>query len=178
MIDLAKEDRSRQDSVLVEGVEYKIKTEFFHWLSFAKKFEDWQKEGRETFSYDEFDYLYEWGAPENREAGYEGLREFYRNEQPLPNPSGKGGNVRGLDWQADSEYVYCAFLQQYGIDLIKTTGLHWHGFLALFNGLTGTKLNDIMSARYSDDKKGVMREMREAWELPELEAERPIFEMV
>jgi hypothetical protein len=179
MIDLSKtaENRQRQDSIWVSGAEYKIHTPFPFWIAFEKKFGDWRKEGRKGFFYEEFDYLYALGIPEDREIGFEELSKFYRNEQPLPNPTGKTSSVRGVDWLLDSEYIYSAFLQQYGIDLLASD-IHWHNFLSLFNGLAGTRLNDIISARYNADKKGPMREMREAWELPEPETERPIFEMV
>ena len=179
MINFTKtiENRQRQDSVWVEDKEYKIQTEFYWWIGFSKKFDDWKQEGRKEFYYEEFDHLYVI-VPGNRQAGYEELCKFYHNEQPLPHPTGKQRNIKGIDWLIDSEYIYCAFLQQYGIDLIKTD-LHWHDFLSLFNGLTETKINDIMSARYSEKqgKYDPMKEMRIAWQLPELDIEKPVFKM-
>jgi hypothetical protein len=53
-------------------------------------------------------------------------------------------------------------MQCYRIDLIKTD-LHWWDFLALFNGLCGTYLNEIMAARTSSDK--YMKEAKKAWSL-------------
>ena len=37
-------------------------------------------------------------------------------------------------------------MQNYKIDLMET-GLHWHKFLALLKGLSGTMLNEIMGYR-------------------------------
>ena len=174
MIALNKKDRSRQDRVWIDGQDYLIHTEFYHWIAFGKKFENMHREGIEKFSLCDLDYLYKvitldgvnYGIPENKLAGYEELCKFYNNEQPLPRPIGKT-NIIGIDWLIDSEYIYSAFLQQYGIDLIKTD-LHWHDFLSLFNGLRETKLNDIMSSRFytnTKSKKDPMEESRKAWEL-------------
>jgi len=212
VVNLDKQDRSRQASVWVDGDEYPIHTEFWYWVSFCKKFERMQREGVKEFSLDELDYLYK--APEyikprkksvferlkslfkkpaeakpgrshipgNRAAGYQELQKFYLNEQPLPRP-GKQSKVRGMDWLIDSEYIYAAFMQQYGIDLIAAD-LHWHSFLALFNGLMETRLNEIMSTRYyirpvkgaKDPMEEVYREkeeLREAWKLETLEEFKP-----
>lgn len=40
-----------------------------------------------------------------------------------------------LDYAIDADYIYAAFLSQYGIDLLDVKELHWHKFLALFKGL-------------------------------------------
>ena len=184
MIDFRKtvENRQRQDSVIVNGNEHKIHTGFCFWVSFAKKIEEWNRTG-DAPSYDEFDYLYASPVPEDRVAGYGELIKFYRNEQKLPSNTGKERNIRGVDWLIDSEYIYAAFMQQYGIDLLKSD-LHWHSFLALFNGLTNTKMNEIIAARFYDksDKRKfeeVQEENREMWALEELEEfERPVFEMI
>jgi len=178
LIDLSKLDRSRQNSIWVDGIEYKIKISFPYWISFSKKFEGLYREGVKEFSLLDLDYLYELTPPENRKAGYEELFKFYQNEQPLPHYT-KEVNVRNIDWIIDSEYIYSAFLQLYGINLIKQD-IHWHDFLSLFNSLTGTKLNDIISARYIKDEKGTtkgMKELREAWKLETPEVERAVFKM-
>jgi len=173
MIPLDKADRSRQSSIWVGGEEYLIQTAFHYWINFDKKVQTIK-------DYSELDYLYkviaadgkEYGVPEDRAKGYEELCKFYRNDQPLPHPTGKQ-SARTLDWLIDSEYIYCAFLQQYGIDL-ETEDMHWHKFLSLFNGLTGTKLNDIISARLyekpkKNDKKDGMEEIKNSWRLETLD---------
>jgi len=170
LIPLDKVDRSRQSSIWVDGEEFLIQTEFQYWISFGKKME------AKEINLLELDYLYkiisvdgkEHGIPENRQAGYEELCKFYQNEQPLPHPTGKQG-ARAFDWLIDSEYIFAAFLQQYGIDL-ETENMHWHKFLSLFNSLTGTKLNDIIQARLyekpkKNDKRDGMEEMKNSWKL-------------
>lgn len=185
MIDLSKKDRSRQKSVWVDGEEYPIHTDFYYWIAFGKYFETLQAGGE--FPLSDLDYLYNtldtsdgkrYGIPENRKAGYEELWKFYANEQPLPHPL-KESNVKAIDWNIDSEYIYAAFLQQYGINLIKDD-LHWHDFLSFFSALHDTKINEIISARYIKDEKGTtkgMKEIRDAWRLDTLETGKPVFKM-
>ena len=159
---LHKAGGARISSVLVNGRYHEIKTEFFHWLNFGRMIEQLREGG--TITYGEFDKFYFDEPPENREAGFNELCKFYENKQPLPRPPKKKTDVITLDWEQDAEYIYAAFLQQYGIDLEKEHP-HWHKFLALFYGLVGTKLNDIMAARCSKETKGIMKELREAWRI-------------
>jgi hypothetical protein len=159
MIDFSRADRRRPSSVWVSETEYLIKTDFYHWIDFGRLIE-----GKKTIALDEVNFLYQWKIPGDREAGFRELVKFYENRQPLPRPAGKASGVIPYDWKLDSEYIYAAFLQQYGIDLIKTD-LHWFDFCALFNGLAGTKLNDIISARHGTEKKGPLAELRWAWEI-------------
>jgi len=160
MIDFTKsvKARKRQDSVWVENIEYKIHTEFFHWVAFGRKI-------IKSKTYDEFDWLYIFGIPDNRQAGFEQLMKFYINEQPLPHPTKEKNNVISIEWKIDSEYIRAAFLQQYGIDLL-VTDLHWHCFTALFNALKDTVINDIMSARLYKGKGKEMNKLRERWVIP------------
>lgn len=59
-----------------------------------------------------------------------------------------------LYYEYDGDYIYAAFMQNYKIDLMET-GLHWHKFLALLKGLSGTMLNEIMGYRaYASSKTG------------------------
>ena len=178
MIDFSKLDRSRQKSVIVDGIEYEIQTGFCFGINFENMHNAWRKEGKEAVDLGELNVFYKSLVPENKLAGYEELCKFYRNDQPLPNPTGKQSNVRGMDWLLDSEYILAAFRQQYMINLL-IDDLHWHDFMSLYNGLIGTKINDIVSARYSkpEGKFDPMKEMRRAWELPLFEIDKPIFDM-
>jgi hypothetical protein len=159
MIDFSGADRRRPSSICVSEVEYPIKTDFYLWIHFGQMIE-----GRKTIALEEADFLYQWKAPEDREAGFRELTKFYENRQPLPRPTGKAEDVVPYDWKLDSEYIYAAFMQQYRIDLV-TANLHWFDFCALFNGLANTRLNDIISARHGKDAKGPLAEMRWAWEI-------------
>ena len=58
--------------------------------------------------------------------------------------------------------------------LIDDEGLHWHKFLALFEGLQNTKLNTVMEARLYDETdktsyEDYRKQSREAWSLAGLD---------
>jgi len=161
MIDFTKsvEARKKPDTVCVNGVDYKIHTEFFYWVLFGRMI-------IKTRPIDEYDQFYIF--PDNnldRVAGFEQLKKFYENEQPLPHASKEKADTIAVEWKMDSEYIRAAFLQQYGIDLL-TTDLHWHCFMALFNALTGTVMNDIMSARLYKGKGKEANKLKARWVIP------------
>lgn len=95
--------------------------------------------------------------------------DFYSDLNPCPKSSGGGEKV--LDYLTDSDYIFSAFMEQYGIDLCKTE-MHWHKFLALLRGISDdTMLGKIMSYRgyknignKSYEKQ--MQELKAIWALP------------
>lgn len=96
-----------------------------------------------------------------------------------------GGNTDGkkrrrcYDFAEDSEYIYSAFKQQYGIDLL-TADLHWWTFRSLFLGLTEeTEFVKIMQYRCTDiskiknkDEKARIRKLQELFALKERKLRR------
>ena len=94
--------------------------------------------------------------------------KFFNPRQPLPRAT-RGESAQVVDFDQDSDLIFAAFLECYGINLLKAD-MHWHEFLALFRGLHGTKLNEVMGYRGFDenDKTGYtecMKELRNAWAL-------------
>lgn len=73
----------------------------------------------------------------------------------------------------DAPYIYAAFLEQYGMDLLEVAYLHWHAFLALFAALSqGTRFGEIRAARaavitadMSPAQKEYLREMKKRFAL-------------
>lgn len=61
----------------------------------------------------------------------------------------QNNNLRVVDFNQDSSYIYSSFLMDYGIDLIDQQGkLHWQKFISLFQGLSErTKIREVMSIR-------------------------------
>jgi hypothetical protein len=192
MIDLSKAERSRQRSVWVEGEEYLIHTGFHYWLSFGKKLDALEGEGFPVNELTQYFKVIEndgkvYGVPENRNAAYEELLKFYLNKQPLPNGAGKASGIKIIDWDIDSEGIYCAFLERYKINLI-TADLHWHDFLSLYNNLFWP-LGKIIEARlykelpemkekeYAKYLKNLYKENRDMWMLESLEPEKEPFKM-
>ena len=104
---------------------------------------------------------------------------FYRGgrEKRAANNDDNGADSlesrRVYDFEYDFEYLYAAFLEQYGIDLIDIKYLHWWKFRALFKGLHDCRLTEIMGYRgadISDDlpdsRKAFLLDMQELYELP------------
>ena len=60
----------------------------------------------------------------------------------------KGGE-KSFDFVQDSELIFAAFYQAYGIDLVEEQGkMHWWKFSALLNGLpSDTRFSEIVSIR-------------------------------
>ena len=78
-------------------------------------------------------------------------------------------------FEHDAEYIYAAFLDQYGIDLQDIEHLHWWKFRALFKGLKeDTLISKIMGYRsieitnnMSDSEKKYYRKMKQIYALPD-----------
>ena len=159
------------DHVSAGGKLFLIKTDFRSWLAFSRTVSE-----KESVI-DDVDFIYADVIPsiELKKEAFDALLDFYHPKTDLPRPTGKGEKV--LDYVLDSQLIFAAFLEQYGIDLtaIDETGhfiqMHWHKFLALLSGLHNTKLNEVMGWRCWDgDTKtdyGKQRaQLRAAWELP------------
>ncbi len=83
-----------------------------------------------------------------------------------------------FSYEYDADYIYAAFVQQYGIDLTECK-LHWWKFKALFAGLTGnTKIREIMEIRATDvsqikdkERRNHMLRLQDAYALPDMRSE-------
>lgn len=160
------------DAVTVNGRVFLLKTNFRDWLLFDRVL---SKKGLEELQYadllivldtEEVPYL------DELEELTKGILEFYSNQNPCPKNYGGGGGSKVMDYDIDSDYIFAAFLEQYGIDLCDIDYLHWHKFLALLRGLSDdTMLGKIMSYRgykntgnKSYEKQ--MKELKAIWDLP------------
>lgn len=168
MIDLKK--TGLPESVEVEGGLYYIQTSFKYWLRFLGLLED-----KDTPPED-FDFMYKDKKPNNRLGGLFALMQFCNPPQILPRVQKSEAAEKVIDYTIDADYIYAAFLEQYGINLV-TSKMHWYKFQALFRGLHDTKLNEIIGYRLYENTGGKrdsytrhMEELRRAWELP-LEAD-------
>ncbi len=160
MIDLTR--RALPNTVTVNGRAFSIYTDFRVWMKFEISLAE--RHG-ETIP---IDYLFK-----NERPSYCNVRDllaFSRPARELPRKvRGTADDVIVLDFKIDADLIYAAFLQQYGIDLIEIPELHWHKFLALMDGLKGTKLDEVMSYRcyQRQESKDIdpYEEMREAWRI-------------
>lgn len=93
---------------------------------------------------------------------------------PMPKKRDKEESV--VSFSLDAKYIYAAFVQSYGIDLIDQQGsLHWVKFSALLNSLPDNTLMrqiiDIRKTNLSEVKdkkeKARIRELKKQFALPE-----------
>lgn len=147
--------------VVIDGVPYSVYTDFRLWMRFEIESGRMHPDDRIDVS-----YLFKNEVPQ-----YCDIRELYafsRPESELPR-QGRHNHVIALDYQIDADYIYAAFMSQYGIDLMDIEELHWHKFLALFKGLKDDEMIcKIMSYRCYEKPQGtkdVYEELRRMWEI-------------
>ena len=165
MIDLTK--KGLPNVVEIHGSPYSIYTDFRLWMRFENEVSR-LRQGDEL----EVSYLFKNEMPSHCD-----LRElfaFSRPESELPRRR-KHSDVIALDYEIDADYIYSAFLGQYGIDLVEVEELHWHKFLALLKGLKEDEvISKIMTYRCyekTDDKKNIYEELRYAWQIERISEE-------
>ena len=169
MLDLTKKDLP--NVVEINGRSYSIYTDFRVWMKFANNIKTLRGNERVFVP-----YLFK-----NDNPGFcalHDLLEFCYPPRELPRQVSKSKDIM-FDYEIDADYIYAAFMSQYGIDLIEIEHLHWHKFLALFRGLKDDEMIcRIMSYRgYEKDSKNDHRyeRLKEAWRIeytsPEEQAE-------
>lgn len=164
MISLAK--KSLPDTVNIDGRDYFIQTDFRFWLRFAELTADKKTPPADLM------FIFPYEKPPSVLNAIAALFEFYNPKQELPRSAGNETGERALDYVIDEDLIYCAFMQQYGIDL-KEVDLHWWKFQTLMRGLLDTKLNEIISYRLythtgkPDAYSREMERLKRAWALPE-----------
>lgn len=165
MIDLKK--AKLPEAVEVDGGFYYVHTSFKYWLRFLDLIAD-----RNTPP-TAFDFMYTQKKPESRMNGLIALIAFCNPPQELPRTEKGGGNEKAVDYTIDADYIYSAFMERYGIDLVESD-MHWYKFQSLFKGLHDTKLNEIIGYRLWENTSGKrdaytrqMEKLKTAWELPD-----------
>lgn len=147
------------DTLEVDGIDYKIDTDFRTWIRFNEDFESG------VCPY----YIFKRDIPE---GSYEAeAAQFLYNPNVTPR-STETPTERLLHYVLDGEYIVSSFQAVYGIDLTDPKlKMHWHRFKALLDGLPeDSKLGTIMG--YRAWKKSnlkhetVMQRQKEAWKLP------------
>lgn len=175
MMDLTT--KSLPNTIEVRGRDFAIYTDYRIWMRFSIEFNAWSNNGYRGIL--DIRYLFMNELPEFRSVNdYSSILEFAFPRTVIPHGSPDSGPI--LFYEYDGDYIYAAFLQQYGIDLLEAN-MHWHKFKALLNGLFGTKLNDIMGYRSysgrSDKNMDVQyRRLKEAWLPPYEETEEDLQE--
>ena len=162
-------------SVELGGEEYPINTDFRYWILFEqmmqdRKLDDFQKmtQAMDLFFGND-------GDPEcDLQEAMDAILWFYSCGKMDGNGKGGRSNKRQeiYDYEADEDYIFAAFLDQYGIDL-TIDRLHWWKFRALFKALkSDNEIVKIMgyrameiSADMPKEQQKFYREMKELYRL-------------
>lgn len=132
--------------------------------------------------------LYYPKIPHERDLAVEAIIWFYscgKREQKVNSENSRVRNSskknnRIYDYELDSEYIYSAFLDQYGIDLQDIECLHWWKFRALFKSLKeDNQIVKIMGYRSIDvtkdmpkEQKDFYKKMKRLYEIPKSQTEK------
>ena len=164
-------------SVLVNGVEYPIRSNFRTMIKFEQLMQEPEVDDQDKV----------WMAlrlfypeiPEDTEQAVEQLLWFYRcdkKENLYEKKSKKRKAKRAdriYDFEHDDDYIYAAFMAQYKLDLQKIEYLHWWKFRAMFNSLNDdTQFVKIMEYRAVEldkvpkEKRAFYKRMKQLYALP------------
>lgn len=143
------------ETITVDGVEYPVDTDFRAWVRFQGiLLSDGTNDDKAVKV---CELMSDMGLPQTKES-LDAMLRFYAGAS-TENNAGGGKNVQAYDFEKDSEYIFSAFLDSYGIDL-TTERLHWWRFKALFKSLPeDCQMCKIMMYRTVDIKK-VPKEQR------------------
>lgn len=163
-------------SVELGGKEYKINTDFRYWVLFEMLMQDNDVEELEKLE-KMLELFFDEDIDINTDFKeiFEAIMWFYscgNHEKRGPNKNGRNKRVNIYDFEVDSDYIYSAFLTQYGIDL-SVDNLHWWKFKALFKSLkSDNEIVKIMGYRsievtsdMTKEEQKFYREMKEIYSL-------------
>lgn len=156
-------------NVLIDGVEVQVNTDFRISIAFELLADE---DVSEIEKLEKALELYYPVIPGNLNAAVERILWFYKcgKEQKR----GKKSSKVLYRFDCDDDYIYSAFLTQYGVDLQEVEYLHWWKFRSMFQGLKedneivkiiGYRAMDI-SGKMSKEQKRFYQEMKERYKLP------------
>ncbi len=159
-----------------DGTEYPIHSDFREWIRFESLITNADVPEDLKF-FIALRLIFADNVPDDFHAAHEFISWFYRGGKELPANGGSSDitltSRRVYDYEYDSEYIFAAFMEQYGIDLVEIPYLHWWKFIALFKGLHDCKMTDIIGyrgAEITDDmpksRQAFLMDMQEMFELP------------
>ncbi|MBZ9608632.1 bacteriophage Gp15 family protein [Clostridium estertheticum] len=140
----------------IEGVEFDINSDFRTSMLFEMMMSDNELDDKQKI--EQALRLYYPKIPDNINKAMEQLLWFYRCDKDIVtsnvNSNGKGKSTQIYSFDFDDDYIYSAFLDQYGIDLQDIENLHWWKFKALFKSLReDNEIVKIMGYRTMDLNK-------------------------
>lgn len=135
------------ESVVVNGKEYAIETDFRKWIEFH---DIALQQGNDEERVMKILSLYKDQYPEDIQEAVQALCDFYASGQKSDDRR-TGKAIPNYDFEFDQDYFVSGFKENYGISLLSISYLHWWEFLALFRGMNSdTELKQRMQVRSID----------------------------
>jgi hypothetical protein len=162
-------------TVNIEGEDYKICSDFRTSILFELLMQDNSvgEEDKILFALQ----LYYPVVPQNINEAIEQMLWFYRCGKDVSKSKGNGKGKSATQiysFEHDDDYIYAAFMDQYGIDLQDISYLHWWKFKAMFKALKeDNEIVKIMGYRSTDlskikdkEQKAYYKKMKELYKIP------------
>lgn len=158
------------ETVMVDEKHYEIDSNFRTGIIFEKILNDDELDNREIVEAS-LSLFYKDEIPDDKKEALEAILDFYScgtrdSREKKAHRANSVNQPRIYDYDFDADYIFAAFLSQYGIDLNEIEYMHWWKFQALFKGLENrNKIVEIMGYRATDlgqikDKKEKARMAR------------------
>ena len=173
-------------TVIVGGAEVPINSDFrasirFEMLMEDPSIPDLEKTVKALSLYYDVDHLGDgFMPPAPLEESLEKMLWFYRagKDENGAVSARKGAQI--YSYSFDDEYIFAAFLEQYGVDLQDIPYLHWWKFKAMFLGLKAdSRIVEIMgyrsidiTSKMSNEQKQFYRKMKKQFAIPLPQSER------
>ena len=175
------------ETVEIDGAEYRINSDFRISILFELLMQDDEVGKRQKLI--QGLKLYYPEIPQNMTEAVEKMIWFYRCGKETENDrsgSGGRGSKQVYSFEYDDDYIYAAFLEQYGIDLQDVEDLHWWKFRALFKSLgEDTEFVKIMgyrsiniTSKMSNEQREFYKKMQTVHALPIPDAEKEANELL
>ncbi|CAM3017706.1 bacteriophage Gp15 family protein [Hathewaya histolytica] len=161
-------------TVNIEGEDYEINSDFRTSILFELLMQD--PELNHENKVIQVLQLYYSTIPKNINEAIEKILWFYRcgKDEIKSKNKGAGKTIQVYSYEYDDDYIYSAFLDQYGVDLQDMEYLHWWKFKAMFKSLKeDNELVKIMGYRVIDlgkikdkEQKNYYKKMKELYKIP------------
>lgn len=161
------------ETVKVNGKEYAINSDFRAGIIFEKILNDKELDNQEIVE-SAIQLYYEDEIPEDIADALDGVLYFYscghrKKDKAKEQSQAQVKQPRIYDYDFDADYIFAAFLTQYGIDLNEIEYMHWWKFQALFKSLENhNKIVEIMGYRATD--LGKIKDKKEKARIARLKA--------
>ena len=161
----------------------RIRTDFRESIKFELLMQDNKISKEDKIAYALKLYYYEPNKINNIETAVKDILWFYsggnKEKELTKKEQTKERNKQIYSYEFDNEYIYSAFMEQYGIDLNSIKYLHWWKFRALMSCLNeNTQFVKIMGYRNTElssikDKsmKSFYKKMKRQYALPDMKSE-------